>query len=135
MSDELVKNLRSTYHATTPRKINTISSGQTVVHTAARTVVYRNPDGPAAADEIERLTAQLAEAQQTERAAVVAWLEDNTTLARFHWASPLIAAIEAGEHLTRADPVRAPDYRNLNILRDKLRDYAPMADSDGDDGA
>ena len=59
MSDELVKNLRSTYYATTPRKINTISTGQTVVHTAAPTVVYRNPDGPAAADRIEAAEARV----------------------------------------------------------------------------
>ena len=59
MSDELVKVLRSTYRATTFSKFNTISAGQTVVHTVAPAVVYRNPDGPAAATEIERLTAEV----------------------------------------------------------------------------
>ena len=62
--------------------------------------------------EIEALTAQLAEARQTERAAVVAWLRGRLIYQH------LITAIEAGEHLTRADPVRDT-----------------LADSDGDDGA
>ena len=151
MSDELVKLLRSTYHATTPRKINTLSAGQTVVHTVAPAVVYRNPDGPAAAAEIERLTAevrrldystthtcwdecprlacaqrreiealtaQLAEARESERAAVVDWLRFRLKGYTDPW-SKAADAIEAREHLTRdADPV-----------------CGTIADSDGDDGA
>ena len=54
----------------------------------------------AAEAEIERLTAQLAEARKAERAAVAGFLSGNATLAQFHWAAPLIAAIETGEHLT-----------------------------------
>lgn len=47
------------------------------------------------ADEIERLTAQLAEARQAERAAVVAWLRKRDE-AGVEW---LAAWIEAGDHL------------------------------------
>lgn len=47
----------------------------------------------------DHLTTQLAEARKAERAAVVAFLSGNATLAQFHWGAPLIAAIEAGEHL------------------------------------
>lgn len=57
--------------------------------------------------EIEALTAQLAEARQIERAAVVSWLRGHLIYRH------LITAIKAGEHLTR---------------------YT-IADSDGDDGA
>jgi len=50
-----------------------------------------------AADEIERLTAQLAEARQAERAAVVAWLRGDD---ESDWFDPDCAdAIEAGDHL------------------------------------
>lgn len=53
-----------------------------------------------AADEIERLTAQLAEARQAERAAVVAWLEGlHWTHANHKPALFFADAIEAGEHL------------------------------------
>lgn len=63
-----------------------------------------------AADAIERLTAQLAEAKQAERAAVVGWLRagagqnvqnlDRSTKALFLRGLHSYAnAIEAGEHL------------------------------------
>ena len=70
-----------------------------------------------AADEIERLTAQLAEARQAERAAVVAFVREQASnadarlsectrdLSAQHFVtayvtcSRLIADIEAGEHL------------------------------------
>ena len=71
----------------------------------------------AAANTIERLTTQLAEARQAERAAVVAFVREQASnadarlsectrdLSAQHFAtayvtcSRLIAAIEAGEHL------------------------------------
>ena len=69
--------------------------------------------------KIEALTAQLAEARESERAAVVAWLREHGltgTVTRID--QYLATAIEAGEHLTRANPARDT-----------------LADSDGDDGA
>lgn len=47
-------------------------------------------------DRIERLTAQLAEAREAERAAVVAWLRNRDEPG----AEYLATWIEAGDHLT-----------------------------------
>lgn len=55
----------------------------------------------AAEARVSELTAQLAEARQAEREAVVAWLSGNATLAQFHWGAPLIAAIEAGVQMQK----------------------------------
>lgn len=49
-----------------------------------------------AADEIERLTAQLTQARKSERAAVVAWLRNRDEPG----AEYLATWIEAGDHLT-----------------------------------
>lgn len=62
--------------------------------------------------EIETLRAELADARAAERAAVVSWLRGHLIYRH------LITAIEAGEHLTRDDPV-----------------CDTLGDSDGDDGA
>lgn len=51
-----------------------------------------------AADEIEALTAQLAEARESERAAVVAYLRSEPTK-NWTWKA-LAQSIGAGEHLT-----------------------------------
>lgn len=56
-----------------------------------------------AADRIEALTAQLAEARESERADVVAWLRGGFCQKRKHpedqaYARFIAAAIEAGEH-------------------------------------
>jgi hypothetical protein len=64
--------------------------------------------------EVDALRAELAEARASERAVLVAWLR----LPNHRAYHPLADAIEAGEHLTRADPVRFT-----------------LGDSDGDDGA
>lgn len=48
------------------------------------------------AHEIERLTAQLAEARENERAAVVAWLRNRDEMG----AEYLATWIEAGDHRT-----------------------------------
>ena len=51
--------------------------------------------------EIEALTAQLAEARESERAAVVAWLRGKVTpYVETAGYSQSADAIEAGEHLT-----------------------------------
>ena len=69
----------------------------------------RNPDGPAAAATIIELEAQLAEARESERATVVAWLRNipPASLANAEWHALAVAAryayanfIEAGDHLT-----------------------------------
>ena len=57
-----------------------------------------------AADEIERLTAQLAEARESERAAVVAYARrEHEAIRAFHSVvrnlDEFANAIEAGEHL------------------------------------
>lgn len=49
-----------------------------------------------AADRIEALTAQLAEARKSERAAIVAWLRNRDEPG----AEYLATWIEAGDHLT-----------------------------------
>lgn len=71
-TDELVERLR----AKVDSGRRTLGGGSISADGKATTwgnqliMVYRNPDGPAAADEIERLTAELAEARQAERAAM-----------------------------------------------------------------
>lgn len=103
MTSELVARLRRTYrreYAPTGSTVGSIENRLRPFPILA-TEVPLNPDGPEAAAEIERLTAQLAEARQAERAAVVTFLSGNATLAQFHWGAPLIAAIEAGEHLKK----------------------------------
>ena len=83
--------------------------------------------------EIEALTTQLARAKQecwnAAIEAAAAHLERDDGYGEWWEAAATIRA------LAMPDPVRAADYRDLNILRDKLRDYVPLADSDGDDGA
>ena len=90
-----------------------------------------------AADEIERLT---AEVQRLDYSTThTCWDEcPRVACAQRREIDALRAKVvkaRESERAADADPVRAADYRDLNILRDKLRDYAPMADSDGDDGA
>lgn len=139
MSDELVKVLRSTYRATTFSKFNTISAGQTVVHTVAPAVVYRNPDGPAAADEIERLTAQLAEARESERAAEDRAWQRARELVRGTNAD-MCETAEQAYRIICGEMTNAVNSRELRTLEgrvaadaDPVRDT--LADSDGDDGA
>lgn len=164
MSDELVKILRSTYHATTPTKINTISAGQMVAHTAAPSVFYRNPDGPAAADEIERLTAEVrrldystthtcwdecprvACAQRREIDALRAQLAEAQQQASKLWA--LLDDIDTLDDSCRGDDdlfrtlTRAAQLTRHAIMTGEEWDAAradpvrdTLADSDGDDGA
>lgn len=86
-SDELVERLRRRH----PHILDPISLQPKLV----------NPDGPEAANHIEALTAQLAEARESERAAMVAWLKSMVTgypeSSAYGHAAFLI---EAGEHLT-----------------------------------
>jgi hypothetical protein len=63
---ELIKRLRRTYrkeYAPTGSFTGNIAHGFRPYPLLATEVLF-NPDGPAAADEIERLTAQLAEARE-----------------------------------------------------------------------
>jgi hypothetical protein len=120
MSDELVKNLRSTYHATTPRKINTISAGQKVAHTVAPAVIYRNPDGPAAADEIERLTAEVKRL-------------DHSTIHTCWDECPRVACAQRRE--IDALTAQLADARASERAADADLAHGTIADSDGDDGA
>jgi CO/xanthine dehydrogenase Mo-binding subunit len=58
---DITERLRAVFHA--PLQQASVAAGTTYTSMTASTVVYRNPDGPEAAAEIERLRDEIAKLQ------------------------------------------------------------------------